>query len=243
MAENGSGKNGPLYQVSLLQALSLGDYTGSVTLAELKRHGDMAIGTFDGLDGEMIMVDGTVYRADSNCSISIMDDGTTVPFACTMFGSDSDPGKASAGSFGEFSERMACVLDEKGPNAPYFIRIEGLFERITVRSIGKQDPPYRKLAEVMLGQTVRTFEGMCGTAVGLYCPSYMGAMNYHGWHLHFVSEDRKVGGHVLDLGFSDLPYRLTRAGSVEVALPETCRFQTLDLEEDQGSDIRRIEGN
>lgn len=243
MTENESGKSGTLYQVSLLQALSLGDYTGFVTLAELKRHGDMAIGTFDGLDGEMIMVDGTVYRADSECTISVMDDSTTVPFACAMLGSDGDPGKTSAGSFGEFSDRMAGVLDEKGPNAPYFIRIEGRFDNITVRSIGKQAPPYRKLAEVMQGQTVRTFEGIRGTAVGLYCPSYMGAMNYHGWHLHFVSEDRKVGGHVLDLGFNDLSYRLTKAGSVEVALPETNRFQSLDLEEDQESDIRRIEGN
>ena len=42
-----------LYQVSLLQALSLGRYEGSVKISELKKNGNIGIGTFDGLDGEI----------------------------------------------------------------------------------------------------------------------------------------------------------------------------------------------
>ena len=42
-----------LYQVSLLQALSLGGYEGSVKISELKKNGNIGIGTFDGLDGEI----------------------------------------------------------------------------------------------------------------------------------------------------------------------------------------------
>ena len=37
-----------MYQVFLLQGLTNGDYNGSVTLKELKQHGDIGIGTFDG---------------------------------------------------------------------------------------------------------------------------------------------------------------------------------------------------
>ena len=51
-----------LYQVSLLQSLANGDYTGSVTVGELKQHGDIGIGTFDRLNGEMIMLDGEAHR-------------------------------------------------------------------------------------------------------------------------------------------------------------------------------------
>lgn len=44
-----------IYQVSLLQGLTNGDYRGSVTVAELKQHGDVGIGTFDGLNLELII--------------------------------------------------------------------------------------------------------------------------------------------------------------------------------------------
>ena len=46
-----------IYQVSLLQGLTLGDYNGSVSVKQLKQKGDTGIGTFEGVNGELIMVD------------------------------------------------------------------------------------------------------------------------------------------------------------------------------------------
>ena len=54
-----------IYQVSLLQGLTDGDFEGSVTIGELKKHGDTGIGTFNGLNGELVLVDGTVYQNHS----------------------------------------------------------------------------------------------------------------------------------------------------------------------------------
>ena len=68
-------------QVSLLQGLTFGDYTGSVTVAELKKMGDIGIGTFDKLNGELIMLDGVVYRAAGDGSVEVVSDEETVPFA------------------------------------------------------------------------------------------------------------------------------------------------------------------
>ena len=51
-----------IYQVLLLQGLTFGDYNGSVLVADLKKRGDIGIGTFEGLNGEMIAVDGMVYH-------------------------------------------------------------------------------------------------------------------------------------------------------------------------------------
>ena len=36
-------------------------------------------------------------------------------------------------------------------------------------------------------------------AVCVYFPDYMDGINAVGWHLHFVSDDRKHGGHVFDI--------------------------------------------
>ena len=51
------------YQVSTLQALALGFSKSVITVGELLRHGDTGIGTFEDVDGEMIILDGKCYRA------------------------------------------------------------------------------------------------------------------------------------------------------------------------------------
>ena len=226
----------------MLQALSLGDYHGTVTIDELKKHGDTGLGTFDGLDGEMIMLDGIVYKAAGDGSVSVIDDGTT-PFANVTFAKDDIADTVSAESFKEFENRMGDILKREGANSVYFIKIHGRFD-ITIRSIAKQSPPYRKLAEVLSKeQVVWDHKNICGTVVGVYCPAYMNMMNNHGWHLHFISDDRRIGGHVLDLSFDDTECFLTRIDSMNIIIPGTEPFQSLDLSQDQEKDIKSIEGS
>ena len=55
--------NSKMYQVSTLQALALGYSRSVVTVGELLRHGDTGLGTFEDVDGEMIVIDGNCYRA------------------------------------------------------------------------------------------------------------------------------------------------------------------------------------
>ena len=82
MENNNELKNGNiLYQVSLLQALTYGDYTGSVTIKELKQLGNTGIGTFDGLNGELIMLDGVVYRISGDGRAELVSEDETTPFS------------------------------------------------------------------------------------------------------------------------------------------------------------------
>lgn len=232
-----------LFQVSLLQALSLGDYHGTVAIEELRKHGDIGLGTFDGLDGEMIVLDGIVYKASGDGTVSVIDEGTT-PFANVTFAKDEISDTVSAKSFKEFEKKMDGILRREGANSVYFIKIHGRFDDITIRSIAKQSPPFRRLARVLSEeQVVWDHKDICGTVVGVYCPAYMSMMNNHGWHLHFISDDRKVGGHVLDLSFDDTECLLTKTDSMNVVLPDTESFQSLDLSQNQEKDIKSIEGS
>ena len=80
------GTNGDvLYQVALIQSLVQGYYDGIITVGELKQHGDTGIGTFEGLNGEMIVLDGTVYQAVADGSITIPADEETVPSGSVKF--------------------------------------------------------------------------------------------------------------------------------------------------------------
>ncbi|NJN82186.1 MAG: acetolactate decarboxylase [Caldilineaceae bacterium] len=58
-----------LFQTSTLSALSAGDFDGELTIGELKQHGDFGLGTFNALDGEMMVLDGQVFQAkdDRRC--------------------------------------------------------------------------------------------------------------------------------------------------------------------------------
>jgi hypothetical protein len=45
-----------VFQVSTINALLEGVYDGDTTVEDLLRHGDFGVGTFDALDGEMVVL-------------------------------------------------------------------------------------------------------------------------------------------------------------------------------------------
>jgi len=230
-----------IFQVSLLQALCQGDYEGHLSIPELKMHGDTGLGTFDCLDGEMIMLDGIVYRASSDGTVAEVKDDST-PFACvTFFENDLSP-VITASSSQEFSEKMDAVLNEAGTNSPYFVRIHSRFPHMLLRSVPKQSRSGPPLSQVVEEQQVTwEVEDIEGTIVGLFCPSFMSALNSHGWHLHFISDDRKVGGHVLDLLMVGSTCDISRMDSLSILLSGTFDFQSKDFDTDRAEEIRRIE--
>ena len=74
-----------LTQVSTIDAILGGLYDGVVTYGELKQYGDFGIGTFEGLDGEMVALDGNFYQIKSDGVAYPVDDDMTTPFACAIF--------------------------------------------------------------------------------------------------------------------------------------------------------------
>ena len=234
-----------MYQVSLLQGLTYGDYCGSVTAAELKEHGDIGIGTFDKLNGELIMLDGVIYRAAGDGSVEVVSDDETSPFSVVTF-MDADVSKAfqEIPDYDTLHHELDKMVEERGKNRFYMIRIDGLFREMHVRSVLAQEEPYRRLTEVMeYDQTFFDYENIEGTIVGLYCPPYMSYLNAVGWHFHFVSGDRTKGGHVLGLHIADAVLTWDDTDFFQMRLPQNEKFDDFDLTVDQTRDIEKIETN
>lgn len=78
-------KSSKIYQVSTLQALALGYSRSVVTVRELMEHGDTGLGTFENVDGEMIILDGVCYQARPDGSVVRSEDEAGVPFAVTGY--------------------------------------------------------------------------------------------------------------------------------------------------------------
>src|SRR5258708_21827577 len=84
-----TGGNAELYQSSTMGALLDGVYDGDVTIAEILHHGDFGLGTFNHLDGEMVILDGICYHLRADGSATVADDADRTPFAAvTRFTTD-----------------------------------------------------------------------------------------------------------------------------------------------------------
>ncbi len=230
-------------QVSLLQGLTFGDYNGSVPIARLKKLGDIGIGTFDRLNGELIMLEGVVYRAGHDGKLEVVADEETVPFAnVTFLDADESFELSDVKDIGVLKAELNKKVKAAGSNRFYMVRIDGTFDKIGVRSEYAQKKPYKPLAKVLeTDQTFFEHKNVKGTVVGLYCPEYMGDLNAVGWHFHFVTEDRKSGGHVFEVNAASLKVSMDRTDGFSMVLPDNEMFNGFDLTVDQSADIKKVE--
>lgn len=240
LASTKIGEGEALVQFSLLAALAADDYTGGPPLRDVLAGGDFGIGTFNNLDGEMIVLDGEIYQALSDGTVREADLGGTTPFAAvTFFKEDGRIDQFSAASLNDLDEQLNRKLPR--PNSPYAIRVEGEFDELTLRSVPAQTPPFRPLVEVVKDQTTWQPRKVRGTLVGLRCPQWMSQVNVSGYHWHFLSDDRKTGGHVLDCDFQDASLVFDECTSLLIHIPTSNEFDSFDGNKVSEQDIEMIE--
>lgn len=232
-----------IYQVALLQSLVQGYYDGIITVGELKEHGDTGIGTFEGVNGEMIVLDGVVYQALADGSIAIPSDDEKIPFSnVTFFDTDESLDLSGISDMAELQSKLNTVVEEKGSNLFYVVRIDGTFPALKVRSEYKQEKPYRMLDEALASdQTEFDYENAEGTIVGLYCPDYMGGLNNAGWHFHYISGDLTRGGHVLKVSVDKATALIDATDGFEMVLAEAEDFQEMDLAKNVDEALHKAE--
>jgi acetolactate decarboxylase len=217
-----------LFQASALSALSEGDFRGDMTYRDLKKHGDTGLGTFDGLDGEMIGLDGEFYQIKSDGSVHLVDDSMKAPFAEVAF---FKPDRTILLNESMNGRQFESFLDDQLPtkNIFFVLKIEGAFTSIKARSVPKQNRPYPALADVIKDQSVFEFHNIRGTLIGFRCPAYTTGINAPGYHFHFISADRKSGGHVLEFQVQSVKIEIDDISEFSMVLPGGRDFYNLDL--------------
>ncbi len=233
-----------MYQISTLQALALG-YSRAVTRAgDLLLEGDTGLGTYEDVNGEMIVLDGHCYRAQKDGSVIEVDENAGVPFAAVArlhgereFRLENMPNIQSIRT--ELTRR---IEEHFGLNSMHVIRIDGLFEKVDARS----EAPYRShhvtLKTVLdSNQTSFVFDNIKGSLVGVYYPDHMDGINMPGWHLHFISEDRTKGGHVFDVILKEGNVRLDKISRIEIQLPTDPAFDTYSLKTVSEDELNKVE--
>jgi acetolactate decarboxylase len=219
-----------IFQVSTSGALVQGVFQGCTRVSDLKKHGDFGLGTFDNLDGEMVMLDGRCFQASAEGTICEAGDEWTTPFATiTRFEADQSQKLLALNSVGDLEN----LLDSTRPSQNIFvgIRLEGFFEKIDLRASCKAHFG-EDLVAATTHQSEFSFEDIEGTLVGFWSPEYAKSLSVPGYHLHFISKDLKKGGHLMNLESSGLLAKLHFETDLHIAIPETEEFLHADLNND-----------
>jgi acetolactate decarboxylase len=228
-----------LFQVSTSGALVQGIYEKAVSSKFLLSYGDFGLGTFVNLDGEMVVLDGSIYQVHGDGSVSKIVDDTGTPFAVVVrFVPDQDQTIESVSTFEDLTK--ICDQYRDSDNLFYAFRVDGRFERIHTRAM-KATLDGLPLAKAAAIQPEFDFKEIDGTLVGIWAPQFSSAFNVAGYHFHFLSEDRTRGGHLLACSGKNLRVRVEQLHDFHLSLPESEEFLKADLTKDTSKDLAYAE--
>ncbi len=206
-----------VFQAAVWDNFAGGNFSGFMPFSELAKHGDFGIGTLDGLDGEMIALNGEFYHIATDGKPKQIEPSAKTPYAdVTYFEADKTQTVA-----GLNYTKLQSYLDNSLPSktAIYAIKVTGTFDYVLARSPPKQYPPYPLLPQALINQTVWTFSNVSATAVGFWFPNSLKGVDYVGYHLHIISDDRTTGGHLIDCIISNATVQIDQINRYNLILP------------------------
>jgi acetolactate decarboxylase len=227
-------------QVSVINALLQGRFDGTVPFADVLRDGDLGLGTVDRLDGELVVLEGRGYQIKSDGAIAEVGPDVMIPFAVvTSFDEDGRLPCPHAASLEELEQWLDGAVGH--PNNFIALRIDGEAAALTLRSVHAQRKPYRPMNSRTDFQSVWKREQVRGTFVGIRSPAWARGITVPGYHWHFLAEDRRSGGHVLDCHLRGGTVRFDVCGSWLVKIDESADFDRVNLSTDLDGELDRIE--
>lgn len=228
-----------MYQISTSVALVEGVTQGAVSSHALLEHGDFGLGTFENLDGEMVIIDGAIFQVRGDGNVQRRDDDFQVPFAVVTRFHEEANFKTDVVRYLKDLE-LACDPHRESDNLFYALKVEGVFQELHARAVSEIALGTR-LVDAAKQQKEFHFTNIEGTLVCLWSPIYSSSFNIPGYHFHFLSKDRTKGGHVLECSAKTLRVGLQMLCEYDVRLPGKGAFLTADLSRNPAADLAKAE--
>ena len=230
-----------LFQVGALIGFLQSVYDGDYNFKQLAKLGDFGLGTLNGVDGEMVAVDGLFYRIDAQGVATVIPPTACTPFSVVSQFQPSEPFEIkNIPSLAALNQLLDTYIDT--PNIFYMIRIDGELEWVKLRSEGCQTRPYRPLAETLPKlQHIYELTNSTGTLVVSRCPSYSAAFTIPGYHYHYIDDKKETGGHVFDLKLKSARVMINPIRQFNMALLNTSDFDKANLEINIQAALQKIE--
>lgn len=215
-----------LWQNEPFIALANGHFQGTVTIDQAKARGNLGIGALDGLNGEVLVLDGVLYQFPASGGVRRPAGTTKMAFAMmTRF----VPGQRIEVPHGIRLKDLPGLLTKLSPNDYYALRLEGTFSCVRARTFPPQHKPYKPVCQADPPQQLFPFNQVAGTMVGFRTPVFASNVSGPDIHVHFLRKDRTGGGHVLDLVVDHATLILDRLSGLDLDIPKDPSFAAIDL--------------
>ncbi|KXT01498.1 hypothetical protein AC578_4539 [Pseudocercospora eumusae] len=230
-----------IYQFSLLNALMDGVCETGISASHLASKGNQGLGTFARMNGELLMLDGKIWQLLPGGKTREADAQDRIPFAvCTRFVAQRTK-KVELRDKGDVDGVLSLLMDGRARNLFVSWRIEGCFGYLKCRTVRGQEYKGQPLSELGMKQCVEEYESIRGTIIGFRTPKNWQGFGVAGEHLHFISEDRSQGGHVLEVRAKEVEMKMAVASNVHIELPTSDDFNAASLvTDDEG--VKKVEG-
>jgi acetolactate decarboxylase len=218
------------YHYSIWTALVNKVYDANLTVKEAKAHGNIGLGTYNGADGELIMIDNVFYHVPSSGEVKLATDSMHIPYLnAAHFNKEFSFEVNEQINYDSLRKRIQQQFPSR--NFFYAFKIHGEFDSLKLGSLYKQEKPYQEgLDSLMPKRPTFSHGNIAGTMVGFFCPDFIGDINVAGFHLHFLSDDKKVGGHVMEFRGKNFKVEMDKLTSYRFVLPDTDEFSRVNLE-------------
>jgi acetolactate decarboxylase len=228
-----------MYQISTSTALVDGVAQGAVSVKTLLEHGDFGLGTFENLDGEMVILDGAIYQVRGDGSVKHREDDFEIPFAVVTRFQEEENFEAKGTTCLKDLE-LTCDSHRESNNLFYALKVDGVFEAVHARAVSSIASG-KRLVDAAREQKEFYFGSIEGTLIGLWSPAYSRSFNVPGYHFHFISKDRTKGGHVLQCRARTLRVGFQMLCEYDVRLPNAGTFLSADLSKDPAAELAKAE--
>ena len=224
-------RNDTYFHYSIWHAFVNKVFEADLKVSELKANGDIGLGSFDLLDGEMVMLDGVPYRIREDGEVSVGVDNDEIVYAnAAFFDKDGAFPIEEAVDYDKF--RAAANAHLPSHNLFYAFKVHGVFKTLKLGGLHKQEKPFEDGLDVLIpNRPVFEGENIAGTMVGFYCPQFIGDINAAGYHFHFISDDLKMGGHVMEFECVEpLEVQYDEMNNYHFYLPDNEDFRNVSLD-------------
>jgi len=218
---------------------------GDTTVGSVLKSGTFGLGTLNYLDGELVVLDGVAYQQTADGKSNPVQTDAKTPWMMVTDFDEDEAEKIELPNRLDHAALCDTLLQATKKNSFVAIKVVGEFEVLNLRAVRKQSGN-RPLIEVSHEQALFNFgPGEIGSLVGFWSPEYVGyGLNVPGFHLHYISEDLKRGGHVLNAVLTRGVAYLQPIYHLLQDIPASEEFQKAELmARDTVAELKSSEGN
>lgn len=209
-----------LFQLGNASALLSGAIEGEMTYSQLKSKGDFGLGTFNDIDGEMVALNGNFYKIGQKGKTIPVNPKWKTPFVeLVKFSQGNATHFEKIDSYAALKQLLGRKLDNK--NIPYAIKMTGTFQFLKLRS---RSPRQAYQTQNVIEETYAV-KNVKGTLVGFWFPEYLLSLTVPEFHFHFISDDKKVSGHVLELKAEYADAIFNKINQMKLVFPQTLVYK------------------